>query len=111
MLDHVKDGVELCELHKMANFRRKVQALQVSALILHRGEPADQLPNSRTVDVVHVSQVQQNHFPLIVQQSADRFSQQITPVAKNDPAARIYPSNFPGISVRPVYRTFYPYPP
>src|SRR6202048_1179793 len=90
---NIKYRVQLGDLKKIADFLRQVQQLQFPALILHRRVPADQLTDSRAVDVVHVSQVQQNQFSLILQQSPNRLSQQSAAVAQDDPSAQIHDGN------------------
>src|ERR1700737_1710419 len=97
---HIKYRVQLGDLKKIADFLRQVQQLQVPALILHRREPADQLTDSRAVNVVHVSQIQQNPFSLIVQQSPDRLSQQSAAVSEDDAPAQIHNRDLPGIAMR-----------
>src|SRR5260221_13893217 len=90
---HIEYRIELGNLQEIFDFFCQVQQLQVATLILHRGEPADQLADSRAVDIVHVRQVQQNHFPLIGQQPPNRFSQQRTAVSKGDSPAQIHHGN------------------
>src|ERR1700674_1415762 len=97
---HIKHRIQLGDLKKIADFLRQVQQLQVPALILHRRVPADQLADSRAVDVVHVSQVQQNQFSLILQQSPNRLSQQSAAVAEDDATTQIHDGYLPGISMR-----------
>src|SRR5713101_9029256 len=99
---HIKYGIELGDLQQIADFLRQVQQLQVPALILHRREPADQLADSRAVDVVHVSEIQKNIFPLILQQSANRFSQQRAAVAEDYAAAQVHNGDLPSIAMRCV---------
>src|SRR5216683_7064379 len=97
---HIKHRVQLGNLKKIPNFLRQVQQLQIPALILHRRKPADQLADSRAVDVVDVSEIQKNHFPLIIQQSPDRLSQKSAAVSEDDPPAQIYHGDLPGIAMR-----------
>jgi len=52
-----------------------MQQFQVSIPVLYGGEAADELADSRAVDVVHVRKIEQNLRALVVQQSADCFSQ------------------------------------
>src|ERR1700687_161049 len=80
---HIKYGIELGDLKKIADFLRQVQQFQVPALIFHRREPADQLADSRAVNVVHVSQIQQNQFSLIRQQLPNRLSQQSAAISED----------------------------
>src|SRR5439155_20638860 len=98
----IKYRVELGDLKKIADFLRQVQQLQVPALIFHRRVPADQLTDSRAVNVVHISQVQQNQFSLILQQSPNRLPQQSAAVAEDNPAAQIHDGDLPGIAMRRV---------
>src|SRR6267378_3549295 len=97
---NVKYGIELGDLKKVADFLRQVQQLQVPALILHRREPADQLADSRAVNVVHVSQIQQYQFSLVLKQPPNRLSQQSAAVSEDDPAAQIHNGDLPGIAMR-----------
>src|SRR5258708_23038878 len=92
---YIEYRIEFGDLQEIFDFLRQVEQLQVAALILHRGEPADQLADSRAVDIVHVSEVQQNHFPLISQQSTNRCSQQSAAVAKDDSPPQIHTGAFP----------------
>ena len=95
----VKYGVELRDLKKIFDFLGQVQQLQVSALILHRREPANQFADPRAVDVVDVGEIQKNFFSLIIQQPANRLAQQRATVSEDDPAAQVHDSNLAGIAV------------
>ena len=77
-----------------------MQQLQVSALILYRREPADQFADSRTVDVVHVREIQKDFFSLILQQPANGLSQQSAAISQRDLPAQIHNGDLPGIAVR-----------
>jgi hypothetical protein len=96
----IKHRVQLGDLKKIPNFLRQVQQLQIPALIFHRRKPADQLADSRAVDVVHVSEIQKNHFPLIIQQSPDRLSQKSAAVSERNPSAQVHNGDLPGIAMR-----------
>src|SRR6267143_341025 len=95
----IKHRVQLRDLQKVADLLRQMQQLQIPALIFHRRKPADQLADSRAVDVVHVSEIQKNHFPLIIQQSPDRLSQKSAAVSEDDPAAQVHDGDLPGIAM------------
>jgi len=62
--------------------------------------PLTNSPIPELVNVVHVSQIQQNHFSLIRQQLPNRLSQQSAAVSEDDPAAQIHNGNLPGIAMR-----------
>src|SRR6266566_2736979 len=96
---HIEDSVQLGDLKKIADFLRQMQQLQVPALILHRREPANQFADPRAVDVVDVGEIQENFFSLIIQQPANRLSQQRATVSEDDPAAQVHDSNLAGIAV------------
>ena len=96
----IKYGEQLGDLKKIAYFLRQVQQLQVPALVLHRRKSADQFADSRAVDVVHVSEIQKNHFPLIFQQSSDGLSKQRAAVSESDLAAQIDNGDLSGIAMR-----------
>ena len=96
----VKYGVELRDLKKIFDFLGQVQQLQVPALILHGRKPADQFADSRTVDVVHVREIQKDFFSLVLQQPANGLSQQSAAVAKRDLPAQVHNGDLPGIAVR-----------
>src|SRR5215467_12581211 len=64
---NIKYRVELRNLQKIADLLRQVQQFQIAALVLHRGEPAHQLANPRTVDVIDIAKVQENFRLLIAE--------------------------------------------
>src|SRR5260370_15479939 len=106
---HIKSRVQLRDLQKVADLLRQMQQLQVPALIFHRRKPADQLADSRAVDVVHVSEIQKNHFPLIIQQSPDRLSQKSAAVSERNPSAQVHNCDLPGIAMRRMDSHRFPY--
>src|SRR5262245_31701589 len=56
----VEDGVQLGDLEQVVDFFGEVQQLQLAALVLSGRESANQLADSRAIDVVHVAEVQQD---------------------------------------------------
>src|SRR5437868_7137632 len=57
---NVEDGVQLGDLQQIVDLLGQLQQLQLAALILCGGKGADQFADPRTVDVIHIRQVQQN---------------------------------------------------
>src|SRR5882724_13462399 len=107
---HVEDGEQLRDLQKIPDLLRQMQQFQVSISVFYRGEAADELPDSGAVDVVHVRKIEQNLHALVVQQSADCFSQQSAPVTERNTAAQVHNSNFSGVAMRGVqchFSSFY----
>jgi hypothetical protein len=99
---HIEDSEQLRDLQKIADLFRQMQQFQVSIPVFYGGEAADELADSRAVDVVHVCKIEQNLRALVVQQAADCFSQQSAPVSQGDTAAQVHNSNFPSVAMRGV---------
>src|ERR1022692_4271253 len=58
----IEDGVKLGDLQQVVNFLSEVEELEFAALVLGRGESADQLADTRAVDIVYVAEVEQDFF-------------------------------------------------
>src|SRR5882672_8944551 len=99
---HVEDGEQFRDLQKVADLFRQMQQFQVSIPVFYGGEAADELADSRAVDVVHVRKIEQNLHALVVQQSADCFSQQSAPVTERDAAAQVHNRYFSSVAMRGV---------
>jgi len=56
----VEYRVELRDLQQVVDFLRQVEQLEVSTLVAHSGEGADQLADARAVDISHVAQVEED---------------------------------------------------
>src|SRR5260370_11271861 len=69
---HVEDGVKLGDLQQVVHLLGEVQQLEFATLILGRGEGADQLADSRAVNIVDVLQIQDNLFVAFAQHLAHR---------------------------------------
>src|ERR1700688_1513790 len=59
-----KDSEQFGELQQIVDFLCQVQELQASAAILHTGIRADELTDTRAVDVIDIGQVQQDQRSL-----------------------------------------------
>src|SRR5258708_851443 len=79
-----------------------MQQFQVSIPVFYGGEAADEFAHSPAVDLVHVRKIEQNLRALVVQQSADCFSQQSAPVSERDAAAQVHNGNFPSVAMSGV---------
>src|SRR6266852_6144255 len=99
---HVEDGEQLRDLQKIPDLFRQMQQFQASISVFYCGEAADELADSGAVDVVHVRKIEQNLHALVVQQSADCFSQQSAPVTERDAATQVHNSNFSSVAMRGV---------
>jgi len=54
---NVEDGVELCELEQVVHFFCKVQEFQFAAAAFDSCVGADEFPDARAVDVIHVRKI------------------------------------------------------
>jgi hypothetical protein len=98
--EDIENSEELRDLQEIVHFLRQLQQLQVALPAFHGCVAADELADSRTVNVIHVGEIQQNHRAPIVQQSANRLSQESAALAQNDAATQIHNSNVSGIAMR-----------
>jgi hypothetical protein len=98
--EHIEDGVKLRDLQKISHLLRKLQQLQITALIFYRRESAHQLADSRTVNVIDVGEIQEDSFPLVLEESTYRFAKQSAAVTEGNPAAQIDYGNLPGVAMR-----------
>src|SRR5947199_7964238 len=57
-------------LFRSVNFFGQVEQLQLAALVAHRGKGADQFADARAVNVIHITQVEENY----IDSSGDRKS-------------------------------------
>jgi hypothetical protein len=98
--EHIENRVQLCDLEKIANFLSQVQQFQIAALILHRCKSTDQFADSRTVNVIDVSEIEENPLSLVIQEPADCLSKQRAAVTKNNTPAQIDNGDLPGVAMR-----------
>jgi hypothetical protein len=80
----VEYGVELGHVENVVNFLAEAQELEVAARVPHRGEAADQLAHAGGVDVIDVSQVENNFFLALCNQPVDRVPQLPGFIAQSD---------------------------
>src|ERR1035437_3488255 len=90
---HVEHGVELGNLKQIIDFLGEVQELEFAALILGRGEGADQFTDARTVDIVDVLQVQNNLLVPFGEDIAHRVAENDAAFAEGDATAAIHNRN------------------
>jgi hypothetical protein len=76
-----------------------VQQLQIAASALHGRVNADELADSRTVNVVDVRKIQEDFLPLVVEQASNHSAQERAAVAKGDTPAEINNGDFSGIAM------------
>src|SRR5438309_4547067 len=86
---HVEDGVEFRDLQQIVNLLGQVQQLQLAPAVLHRSEGADQLANSRAVDIADVSKVQQYFVRTFSQYITNGVANRNAAFAESDAAAKI----------------------
>src|SRR6478609_6635189 len=87
---HVEDGVQLGDLQQVVNFFGQVEQLEFAALVAHGGESADQFADARAIDIVHVSEVEQDFLLPLGQQFAHYVLQYHAAFAKSNAAAAIH---------------------
>src|SRR6185312_12345712 len=68
---YVEDGVELGDLEQVVNLFGEVQELQFAALVTRGGVGADELADARAVNVVDVTEIEQDVLLAFGQQVAN----------------------------------------
>src|SRR5215467_63917 len=86
---HVKHGVKLGDLQQVVDLLGKVQKLQFATLVADRGEGADQLADTRAVNVIDVAEVEQNLLLSFGKQVADGIAQDHATFPEGNAAAAI----------------------
>src|SRR6185312_5460294 len=68
---YVEDGVELGDLEQVVNLFGEVQELQFAALVTRGGVGTDELADARAVNVVDVTEIEQDVLLALGQQVAN----------------------------------------
>src|SRR5262249_37805052 len=71
----LKNGQQLGDHKQVLNFLGQVQEFELAALVVGRSVGADELADSRAVDISHFAKVKQDLFLPVVKQPPDGFSQ------------------------------------
>src|SRR5208282_2322379 len=71
------------------NLLGELQQLERGALVLARGEGAHQLAQPGAIDIVHISQVQQDALLSLADQVANGIANLYTALAESDPPAEV----------------------
>jgi hypothetical protein len=108
---HIEDGEQLRDLQEIADLFCQVQHFQVSIPVFHGGEGANEFADSGTIDIIHVRKIQKDLHSLVVQQPADRFSQQSAAIAERYAAAQVHNGNLSSVAMRGVKSHLIPYAP
>src|SRR5581483_7600712 len=87
---HVEDGVQLGDLQQVVHFLGEVEQLEFAALVADAGESADQFADAGAVDVINVSEVEQDLLVALGDQVADGVAQDHAAFAEGDTSAQIY---------------------
>src|SRR5882724_2273698 len=85
-----EDREQLGDLQQVVNLLGQVQQFHIPVAALNRGKGTDQLPDTRAVDVIDITQIQQQQVTLVIQQNANRLAQQGAAFAQRDPPAQIH---------------------
>src|SRR5262245_21152552 len=67
----VEDGQKLCDGQQIGDALRQVEQLQAAALPTHRCERANDLAESRAVDIRNLCEIQDNLFPALIKEAVD----------------------------------------
>jgi hypothetical protein len=86
---HVEDGEKSGDLQQIVHPFCQGQKFHLTVAARDGSISADQFADSRAVDVVHISKIQQNSRALLIQQIAQRFPQESASVAQRDSPAQI----------------------
>src|SRR5579872_834485 len=87
---HIEHGIQLRDLKQIVHLLSEVQQLQFAALVLGRGERADQFANARAVDVIHIGQIQDNLLVAFAEQVAHCIAKNDAAFAQRDAPAAVY---------------------
>src|ERR1700756_2222423 len=87
---HIKNREKPGNLQQVMHALRQVKKFQLAARITHRGIAADQLANSRAIDIVHIVEIQDDFTVAFVDQFFDRAAESGTTLAQGDFSAEVY---------------------
>ncbi len=86
----VENRVELGDLQQVVNLLGEIEQLKVSALVAHGGKRADQLADTRAVDISHVTQVEQDLLGAFAEEIPHGVAQLHTAFSQGNAAATIH---------------------
>src|SRR5262249_13232488 len=67
----------------------QIEQLQLAAAVGDRGEPRDQLADSRAIDIVHLAQIQEDLLLVLVDHVAQGVAQRARSFAQRDPSRHV----------------------
>ncbi len=86
---HIENGEELRDLQQIVCFFGEVEQLEFAALFLGSGEGTDKFADTGAVDLVHVAEVQHDHFLPLRKQVVHRIAQSYAAFTEGDPATKV----------------------
>jgi len=85
----VEDGVELGNKEDVVDFLGKVEEFELAARVADGGEAADELSETGTVEVVDVSEVEDDFLLVLGDEFADSVAERVDFVAQDDAAVDV----------------------
>src|ERR1035438_1498077 len=85
----IEDGVELGDLEEVVDLLGEVEQLEFAAGVPDRGKSTDQFADAGAIDVVNVSEVQQNFFRSLSEHIVDGVAQRDTAFPQGDASTKV----------------------
>src|SRR5215469_14087672 len=98
VVPNVKHGIELGHMQHVMHFLCQVQQLQLAPGIAYGSERSDQLTHTGAVDVIHLSQIENDLLLAVRHQLAHSIPQKMNLISQHDAPPNIQDrdvSNFP----------------
>lgn len=89
VIPDIENSVELGDVKDVLDFLTEVEELEFAARVAHGGEAADEFSDTRTVDVIHVGEVEDDFFLAALNQAVDGIAEIANFVAENDTAVNV----------------------